>query len=66
LEIWTGTIHGNSSAPTSFDPLPLFESAEIVIDRVLRICVEVVLGVQDLTVWGVEPKVLGWSPRWRP
>ena len=61
----SGTIHGNSSAPTPFDPLRLFESGEIVIDSVFRICVEVVLGVRDLTVWGLEPKVLGWSPSWR-
>ena len=61
----SGTIHLNSGAPTPFDPLCLFESGEIVIDRVVRICVEVVLGVWDLTVWGHEPKVLWWSPRWR-
>ena len=60
----SGTIHGNSSAPAPFDPLRLFESGEIVIDSVFRICVEVVLGVRDLTVWGVEPKIPGWRPRW--
>ena len=61
----SGTIHGNSSAPTPFDPMRLLESGEMVIDSVFRICLEVVLGVRDLTVWEVEPKVLGWSHRWR-
>ena len=63
LRAGSKTIHENSSAPTPFDPLCLFESREIVIDRGVRICVEVVLGVWDLTVWGLQPKVLWWSPR---
>lgn len=44
-------IHLNSGAQIPFDIFPVFESAEVVIDRVFRICVEVVLGVRDLTVW---------------
>ncbi len=61
----TGTIQRNSDAPTPFDPLPFIESAEIVIYRVVRICVQVVVGVRDLTVKGVDLKVLGERPSGR-
>lgn len=55
-----GTLHGNSGARIPLDPLPVFELVEIVIDTVFRISVEVVVGVRDLTVWGVEPEIPGW------
>ena len=43
METGTGTIHRNSGTPIPFDPFPVFESGEIVIDRVFRIGVEMVI-----------------------
>ena len=43
MEIGSGTIHGNSGAPIPLDPFPVFESGEIVIDRVFRIGAEIVI-----------------------
>mgnify|MGYP003565643048 CR=1 FL=1 len=62
----SGTSDDDASAPTSFDPLHLFESAKIVIDRIVRISVEVVIEVRDLSVWGVKPKQSGGNLRLHP
>jgi hypothetical protein len=39
----TGAIHRSSGAAIPFDIFPVFESAEVVIDRVFRISVQIVI-----------------------
>jgi hypothetical protein len=46
----TTAIDRNSGAPIPFDIYPVFESADVVIDRAFRICMLVVLGGRDLMV----------------
>jgi hypothetical protein len=50
LETLTLSIQGNSRTPTPFDPFTVFESGEIVIDRVFRISVEMVIPDRNLRV----------------
>jgi len=54
LRAGPGNIAANSGAPTLVDPCPLFESGEITIDRVFRICMEVVVEGRDLTVGAIQ------------
>ena len=42
-----GNIPGNPGVPFPFDPFTLFESGEIIIPGVSRICVQVVGGGRD-------------------
>ena len=49
LRAGPGRIAGNSGAPIPVDPCPLLESGEITIDRIFRICMQVV-GGRELTV----------------
>jgi len=50
LQAGTGSFAGNPGAPISLDPCHLFESGEISIVGVFKICMQGVLGGRDLTV----------------
>ena len=57
----TGAIHRNSGAAIPLDTLPVSESAEVVIDRVFRIGVEVVILDRDSRVSSVQRNHFGSS-----
>jgi hypothetical protein len=45
---------GDSGAPIALDSCPLFESGEITIDGVFRICMEEVVEGRDLSVRAIQ------------
>ena len=50
LRTGTRNLAEYSGAPIPLDPYPLFDSGETTIDRVFRICMQVVVEGRDLTV----------------
>src|SRR5512139_2346252 len=62
LRAETGSIAGNPGAALPIDSSPLFESGEIIIVGVFRICMHGVVAGRDLTVGVVQSKLFRFRP----